>query len=252
MIILAQRGVETTRCLMVELSRGDRLQGLFETSVRFVVDPEVDRGVDSADPDMSQTIQFEPTVTIVTQSLNALISNTISAFDDVSRLLRVRVQSVARRLRHIVRDPMKVGDIVLEKSPNFTKTVLKITTLIENDFMKAKEYAKTFEVVKPIYQFEKGEFKKYIIDFVVYYHKYLYTRVHSVNLNYISETSFVGIFLFFYNHTDWNFEEFKLKANNLISIKRCARLLFLNDCFFGNDHQIIFYLRLSKSYIYDP
>ena len=57
--------------------------------------------------------------------------------------------------------------------------------------MKAKEYAKTFEVVKPIYQFEKGEFKKYIIDFVVYYHKYLYTRVHSVNLNYISDTKLI-------------------------------------------------------------
>ena len=176
-IILAQRGVETTHCLMIELSRDDRLQGLFETSVRFVNDSEIasdaaDPAADHPDhpadsnPDMSQmTIQFEPTVSIVTQSLNALISNTISAFDDVSRLLRVRVQSVARRLRHIVRDPMKVSDIVLEKSPNFTKTILKITTLIENDFMKAKEYAKTFEVVKPIYQFEKGTFFVYLLFF---------------------------------------------------------------------------------------
>ena len=59
-------------------------------------------------PEDTRTITFEPTVETVIQSLSALIANTINTFDDVSRLLRVRVQSVARRLRHIITDPMKV------------------------------------------------------------------------------------------------------------------------------------------------
>ena len=47
------------------------------------------------------------------------------------------------------------SDIVLQQSPLYNSTILKIQSKIQSDFMKAKEYSKTFEVVKPIYKFEK-------------------------------------------------------------------------------------------------
>ena len=107
--------------------------GLFETSVRFheskiikkesvpkvILSPKKSKtnrkkkgskksSATPQQPEDTRTITFEPTVETVIQSLSALIANTINTFDDVSRLLRVRVQSVARRLRHIITDPMKV------------------------------------------------------------------------------------------------------------------------------------------------
>jgi len=164
-VLLASRGVETTQAMQAELSRDDRLQGLFETSVRFHA---VENEQISPSDNVQRTITFEPTMDNVTQSLNALISNTINTFDDISRLLRVRVQSVARRLRHVITDPMKVSDIILYQSPTYTRTMQKISTLVLSDFQKAKEYAKTFEIVKPIYQFERDwnfeEFKQSATD----------------------------------------------------------------------------------------
>ena len=144
-VVLAQRSVETTQNMQQELSRDDRLQGLFETSVKFVVNPN-----------NTQTILFEPTVDVVTKSIADLLSLTIGCFDDVSRLLRTRVQSVARRLRDLVRTPMKVKDIVLNIDTVYTSTTKAITGRLQSDYHKASEYCKTFEVVKPIYLFEQN------------------------------------------------------------------------------------------------
>jgi dynein heavy chain len=208
-ILLANRAAETAKDLLTELSREDRLQGLFETSVRFSVSdgaaksgeqaktPSTKKSGKSALASVGGKVRFEPNVTVVVQSLETLLSNTVSAFGDISRLLRVRVPSLARRVRIAAQDPERVADIVLGKSPEFGVYSKAISEQINKDFSSAELYARTFECVRPIYRFERSwdfeAFKKNATDLSSIKKGIQSTRAMERTLNMLRVTNSIGV-----------------------------------------------------------